>query len=110
MVESLDNHLTPLPFQISDLLFLLVCVPFTAADYALTSVWYFGEVWCKLNQTFIICTAYVSIYTLVLMATDRSVCSALSQSGPLSLVEVLHYCVLIGREVQCDACASSLLP
>ena len=73
VVESLNNHLTPLPFQISDLLFLLVCVPFTAADYALTSVWYFGEVWCKLNQTFIICTAYVSIYTLVLMATDRSV-------------------------------------
>ena len=80
---SLTNHCVANPFftyflissQISDLLFLLVCVPFTAADYALTSVWYFGEVWCKLNQTFIICTAYVSIYTLVLMATDRSVWS-----------------------------------
>ena len=36
-------------FQISDLLFLLFCVPFTAADYALTSVWYFGEV-CKKQQ------------------------------------------------------------
>ena len=32
---------------------------------------YFGEVWCKLNQTIIITTAYVSIFTLVLMAVDR---------------------------------------
>ena len=95
------------PSQISDLLFLLVCVPFTAADYALTSVWYFGEVWCKLNQTFIICTAYVSIYTLVLMATDRSVWSVWSvpfiQSEWSTLIgpDPSRYCALIGGTLLC---------
>jgi len=66
-----NTNILILNLAVSDLLFLLFCVPFTAADYALTSVWYFGELWCKLNQTIIVCTAYVSIYTLVLMATDR---------------------------------------
>ena len=33
--------------QMSDLLFILLCVPFTAADYALTSVWPFGSLWCS---------------------------------------------------------------
>lgn len=66
-----NTNILILNLAISDLLFLLFCVPFTAADYALTSVWYFGEVWCKLNQTIIVCTAYVSIFTLVLMALDR---------------------------------------
>ena len=32
----------------SDLLFIVLCVPFTAADYALTSVWPFGDLWCSL--------------------------------------------------------------
>merc|ERR1712050_497785 len=30
-----------------------------------------GELWCKLNQFLICGTAFVSIYTLVLMALDR---------------------------------------
>ena len=72
----------------SDLLFILLCVPFTAADYALTSVWPFGSLWCSTVIGFIFCTnifkaktfqvqyliivtALVSIYTLVLMSLDR---------------------------------------
>ena len=58
--------------QVADILFLLVCVPFTAADYAFTSAWPFGDLWCKINQFLIVATAFVSIYTLVLMALDRS--------------------------------------
>ena len=55
----------------SDLLFILLCVPFTAADYALTSVWPFGSLWCSSVQYLIIVTVLVSIYTLVLMSLDR---------------------------------------
>jgi allatostatin receptor len=57
--------------QVADILFIVVCVPFTAADYAFTSAWPFGDLWCKLNQFLIVATAFVSIYTLVLMALDR---------------------------------------
>ena len=57
--------------QLSDLLFILLCVPFTAADYALTSVWPFGDLWCSSVQYLIIVTVLVSIYTLVLMSLDR---------------------------------------
>ena len=32
------------------------------------------------------------------------------QTGPLSLVEVLHYCALIGRELHSDVGASNLMP
>ena len=58
-------------FQLADLLFILLCVPFTATDYALTSVWPFGDLWCSSVQYLIIVTLLVSIYTLVLMALDR---------------------------------------
>ena len=32
------------------------------------------------------------------------------QTGPLSLVEDLHYCALIGRGLPSVACASNLMP
>ena len=60
-----------LHIQMSDLLFILLCVPFTTADYALTSVWPFGSLWCSSVQYLIIVTVLVSIYTLVLMSLDR---------------------------------------
>ena len=53
-------------------MFLLVCVPATASDYILM-YWPFGLTWCRTVQYIIYVTAYVSIYTLVLMAGDRSV-------------------------------------
>jgi len=56
---------------LADLLFITLCVPATAADYAFTSVWQFGEFWCKLVQYLIVVTALVSIYTLVLMSVAR---------------------------------------
>ena len=52
-------------------MFLLVCVPATASDYILM-YWPFGLTWCRIVQYIIYVTAYVSIYTLVLMAADRS--------------------------------------
>ncbi len=54
----------------ADLLFIIFCVPFTAADYVMRK-WPFGEVWCKTVQYLIIVTAYVSVYTLVIMSVDR---------------------------------------
>ena len=39
-------------------------------DYVLPS-WPFGDVWCKVVQYLIVVTAYVSVYTLVLMSFDR---------------------------------------
>jgi allatostatin receptor len=54
----------------ADLLFIIFCVPFTAADYVL-SYWPFGVTWCKTVQYLIIVTAYVSVYTLVIMSVDR---------------------------------------
>ena len=55
---------------VADLLFILVCVPFTASDYVLM-YWPFGRFWCRTVQYIIYISAYVSIYTLVLMAGDR---------------------------------------
>jgi len=55
---------------ISDLLFLLLCVPFTAIDYMLP-VWIFTKVWCQCLQYLQFVSAYASVWTLVLMASDR---------------------------------------
>lgn len=55
---------------IADLLFVVFCVPFTAADY-MARIWPFGLYWCKTVQYLIVVTAFASIYTLVLMSVDR---------------------------------------
>lgn len=55
---------------VADLLFVIFCIPFTAADFVLP-YWPFGNVWCKMVQYLIIVTAYASVYTLVLMSLDR---------------------------------------
>ena len=64
------TNLLILNLAVADLLFLLVCVPATASDYILM-YWPFGLTWCRTVQYIIYVTAYVSIYTLVLMAADR---------------------------------------
>ena len=81
------TNLLILNLAVADLLFILVClqhhqspahvsrqvcVPATASDYILMH-WPFGLTWCRTVQYIIYVTAYVSIYTLVLMAGDRSV-------------------------------------
>lgn len=57
---------------VADLLFVIFCIPFTAADFVLP-YWPFGNVWCKIVQYLIIVTANASVYTLVLMSLDRLV-------------------------------------
>ena len=53
-----------LSLSLADLVFICICVPFTALLYS-TAQWTFGVVWCKLYQYLINVTAYASVYTLV---------------------------------------------
>uniref|UniRef100_A0A8R1DZ42 G_PROTEIN_RECEP_F1_2 domain-containing protein n=1 Tax=Caenorhabditis japonica TaxID=281687 RepID=A0A8R1DZ42_CAEJA len=55
---------------ISDLMFLLLCVPFTAIDYA-APTWIFPEWTCSMINFFQHTSAYCSVWTLALMALDR---------------------------------------
>jgi len=55
---------------VADLAFIVICVPFTAVSYS-ASLWLFGSLWCKAYNYVINVTAYVSVYTLVMMALDR---------------------------------------
>uniref|UniRef100_A0A8L8JIW5 G_PROTEIN_RECEP_F1_2 domain-containing protein n=1 Tax=Heligmosomoides polygyrus TaxID=6339 RepID=A0A8L8JIW5_HELPZ len=59
-----------LGLAVSDLMFLLLCVPFTAIDYALP-VWIFPEWTCSMINFFQHISAYCSVWTLTLMALDR---------------------------------------
>lgn len=64
------TNLLILNLAMSDLLFVIFCIPFTAIDYMLAT-WPFGDFWCKVVQYLIVVTAFSSIYTLVLMSVDR---------------------------------------
>uniref|UniRef100_A0A1A9WYP0 G-protein coupled receptors family 1 profile domain-containing protein n=1 Tax=Glossina brevipalpis TaxID=37001 RepID=A0A1A9WYP0_9MUSC len=55
---------------IADLLFVVLCIPFTGADYVMEN-WPFGDIWCRIVHYLIVVTALASIYTLVLMSVDR---------------------------------------
>ena len=68
-MRSTTNMLI-LNLAVADLLFITLCVPFTATDYAL-NYWPFGLLWCQTVQYLIYATSYVSIYTLILMSIDR---------------------------------------
>ena len=59
-----------LNLALADLLFIVLCVPFTATDYSLNH-WPFGLIWCQAVQYLIYVTSYVSIYTLIMMSFDR---------------------------------------
>ena len=56
---------------IADLLFIITCVPFSAAAYASPHNWLFGDTFCKIFQTTTYYTALVSVYTLVLISMER---------------------------------------
>ena len=62
-----------LSLALADLLFIVLCVPFTGVDYALSTTqgWPFGLLWCKTVQYLIYTTNFFSIYTLILMSMDR---------------------------------------
>ncbi len=64
------TNLLILSLSVADLFFIIICVPFTAMSYAMTT-FPFGIVWCRTYQYVVQVTAYVSIYTLVLMSLDR---------------------------------------
>ncbi|GMT05716.1 hypothetical protein PENTCL1PPCAC_27890, partial [Pristionchus entomophagus] len=55
---------------ISDLLFLLICIPITALDYA-TSTWILPNFMCSVINYCQHISAYMSVWTLSLMAFDR---------------------------------------
>ncbi|XP_039962378.1 allatostatin-A receptor isoform X2 [Bactrocera tryoni] len=64
------TNLLIINLAVSDILFVVFCVPFTAADYVLPT-WPFGNLWCKFVQYMIVVTCHCSVYTLVLMSFDR---------------------------------------
>lgn len=80
---QMRNTTNLLIFNLSfaDLLFIVFCIPFTAVDYWRPGQWPFGLTWCKTVQYLIVVTAYISIYTLVLMSMDRflAVCYPVSR-------------------------------
>lgn len=69
MMRSTTNILI-INLAVSDLLFVIFCVPFTATDYVL-NYWPFGDYWCRFVQYMIVVTCHASVYTLVLMSLDR---------------------------------------
>ena len=64
------TNLLILNLAFADMFFIIICVPFTAATYAMP-IWPFGNAWCKIYQYMLNVTAYASVYTLVLMSLDR---------------------------------------
>ena len=78
----------------ADLLFIIFCVPFTAAGYAKTQ-WPFGHIWCKIVNYLIYVCAYASVWTLVLMSFDRY----LAVVHPIASIRIRNrrntYCLLV---------------
>jgi len=71
-------NLLLLNLAVTDVIFLLVCVPFMAYHYA-ADTWLIGDGVCKLSQFFLYVTVYVTVYTLVAIAVIRYI-SLLSYS------------------------------
>ena len=68
-MRSVTNILL-LNLALADLSFVLICPPFTAYQFA-TAQWPFGNVVCKLMHYLLNVTAYVTVYTLVLISMLR---------------------------------------
>ena len=65
-------NLLLLNLAVSDLIFLVVAVPFMAYHYAAEN-WLIGDVMCKLSQYVLYVTVYVTVYTLVAISVVRFV-------------------------------------
>jgi len=65
-------NLLLLNLAVSDVLFLVVAVPFMAYHYAADN-WLIGDVACKLSHFVLYVTVYVTVYTLVAIAVVRLV-------------------------------------
>jgi len=51
------TNLLIINLAVSDILFVIFCVPFTATDYVLPE-WPFGNLWCKFVQYMIVVTCH----------------------------------------------------
>ncbi len=78
--------------SLSDLLFVTICIPPTAVDYAIG--WPFGNAWCKLVQYLVHASVYGSVYTLVLLSLDRYL-AVVYPVRSISLRTVWHTAVAI---------------
>jgi len=65
-----NTNLLLLNVAVGDLVFVVVVPPLTAYQFA-TSNWPFGDVACRLNHYVVNVIAYVTVYTLVLVAVLR---------------------------------------
>jgi allatostatin receptor len=75
-----STNILILSLAIADLLFVIVCIPFTGFNY---TTWYFGDFWCKIVQYTSNATVYVSVYLLVLMSVDRYLAIAYPMTSKL---------------------------
>ena len=90
----------------ADLLFIIVCVPFTATVYAMSN-WPFGLVWCKIYQYIVNVTAYASVYTLVGMSLDRYLAvvhpfqsmTIRTERNAYIVIGALWACILLGNVI-----------
>ena len=98
------TNLLILNLAFADLCFIVFCVPFTAAAYALP-IWPFGEVWCKIVQFLMYVCAYASVYTLVVMSLDRylavvhpiSSMSVRNQTNTVRILIILWVLIVAGH-------------
>lgn len=64
------TYLLVLNLAVADLLFILICIPFSAVRYT-ASTWIFGDKWCKVVNYLNFISAWGSAYTLMLLCIDR---------------------------------------
>jgi len=79
-------NLLLLNLAVSDILFLVVAVPFMAYHYAADN-WLIGDVACKLSHFVLYVTVYVTVYTLVAIAVVRFVSIVRSSRRPMPAPE-----------------------
>ena len=63
-------NLSLLNLAFCDVIFVSICVPFVAYHYA-ADTWLMGEIMCKLFNFLLYVTAYVTVYTLILVSALR---------------------------------------
>lgn len=74
-------NLLLLNLALSDLTFLVVCIPFNAYHYSADN-WLIGDAACKISQFLLYVTVYVNVYTLVCISILRFQHIVCSRGGP----------------------------
>ena len=84
-----------LHLAVANLSFILMCIPHTIYVYIVHS-YYFPRLLCKLTNTLMYLSAYVSIYILVLMSIDRYLCVIFAvKSTKYRTVRNIHLAVTV---------------